>query len=81
MPEDIVLMYVKNDLSGGSIMKKHYETPKLVVLGDIKDITQLGIWERAFGRNGRGSGRSPIGGGSGEGNGTSPIDFIFGGSG
>jgi len=51
-------------------MKKQYETPKLVVLGDIKEITKLGSLERVLGsfefrlyRNCRGD--SLCGGGSG----------------
>ena len=51
-------------------MKKQYETPKLVVLGDIKEITKLGSLEKVIGsfefrRYKNGIGDSIYGGGSG----------------
>lgn len=51
-------------------MKKQYETPKLVVLGDIKEITKSGTIERLFGsfefrHYGIGRGDCISGGGSG----------------
>lgn len=33
-------------------MKKQYEPPKLVVLGDIKQVTQLGVFENLNGNGG-----------------------------
>ena len=39
-------------------MKKQYEAPKLVVLGDIKEITQFGIIERFISNSGSVSSRT-----------------------
>ena len=33
-------------------MRKQYEAPKLIVLGDIKEITQFGIIERFISNSG-----------------------------